>query len=656
MTTRIRRFLFLWPALALFAAAVALADEPCEWCENIVHEAETRLAAVPRDPACEGRPAFGRCAAPTVPLGGFLIELPTNLSSVFTLSAQSTGPNSFLVRGTDSYGRRMLLKVVNGVLEGSIDGPQERWDIVSDSAGPRLVERPANIVAPDGDDVIEPPADEKRGPQAAAKAALAPLASAPASGPVTADLLVLYTPEVEAELGGYDGLIAHVVYLEALLNDTLEASGVTHRIRLVGIEPSDVPNELYPRDAVEVLREDLAAAAAREALGADLVLLLRKITVDQEANQAGVAYVFQNSAVAADYAYGVASLGCVIDESQSFMVCGGDDVVLHEIGHMLGAGHEMGAEGVRWKSYSYASACGNPINGAYTLVGSRPPWVRYYSSPIVVHEGFLCGDGVTSDNARTIQEALPIVADFRAPVDTLTPSIEIVVSPSTVYVGEEVTIGWFALNVDQCEAFGDWSGSKPTSGTETFVPTEAGTRFLRLSCMNGVESILGSATLEVLTQAAPVVEISVTPSSVLVNETATIEWATADASSCSAAGAWMGVKALAGAQSVSFSIPGEYVFELTCEGPGGSTSAEATLTVEALPDENEDAPQGPPGSDEEETESSSGGGGATGLEGLFFLLAIVGLKLYQRRLRHAPVRVSASRARLPQAKRRAKGH
>lgn len=607
MTQR-RTFYSLVPAVLVLTPFFARADS-CDWCNVITERAVTSLAEPAPGPACQGRAAIGRCAVPSVDLGTLAVRLPSGSTSSFAVTARAAGEDAYLVRGTDSYGRRLILKVVNGQLHGAVDGPNDRWDIVSKSDGPHVVERSSNKEGgPGGADYIRPSGPTAAAPATAAmKPSPAPTAT---SGAATADLLVLYTPEAEADLGGPEALIAHVVYLETLLNDTLAASHVDDRIRIVGIEPSAIPNDLTPSDALPVLQSDPSAAAAREAVGADLVLLLRKLTFDTEADEAGIAYVFQDFPNAADYAFGVASLGCVDAGSESVKVCGSDDVVLHEVGHMLGAGHEIEAPGSGWKPYSHAFGCGDPAKAALTIVGTRPPFVRVYSSPIVAHEGFLCGDAETADNARVIQESLPIVAAFRAAASGISPSVVIVVKPREVAVGTEVTISWFGTNVDACSASGDWLGDKTPSGTERFTPSRAGDHTFALACSNGAQSVSGLATLEVFDDTPPEVQISVTPRSVVVNEAAIVDWTASAATNCSATGAWSGDRPLTGQQSVSFAAPGQYTLGLTCEGPGGSTNAESVLTVHAPPSQ----PNSP-------SESRGGGGGATGLGMLALLFA-----------------------------------
>ncbi|MEO1320206.1 MAG: hypothetical protein AAFV30_06515, partial [Pseudomonadota bacterium] len=71
------------------------------------------------------------------------------------------------------------------------------------------------------------------------------------------------------------------------------------------------------------------------------------------------------------------------------------------------------------------------------------------------------------------------------------------------------------------------------------------------------------------------------PSTVTVNAASTISWNSTDAESCTASGDWSGDKTLAG-QEQSDPLQSTAVFNLSCEGPGGTASE--SVTVEVVPD------------------------------------------------------------------------
>jgi hypothetical protein len=49
------------------------------------------------------------------------------------------------------------------------------------------------------------------------------------------------------------------------------------------------------------------------------------------------------------------------------------------------------------------------------------------------------------------------------------PDVELNANPLSVPAGSDSTLTWTTTNVDSCEAYGDWSGSKPLSGSESVL-------------------------------------------------------------------------------------------------------------------------------------------------------------------------------------------
>ena len=78
---------------------------------------------------------------------------------------------------------------------------------------------------------------------------------------------------------------------------------------------------------------------------------------------------------------------------------------------------------------------------------------------------------------------------------------------------------------------------------------------------------------------APTVTIAVSPTSIVAGDSATVTWATTNATACTASGAWSGTQTCSGSASVSPTAPGTYTYALAVVGPGGNATASATLTV-----------------------------------------------------------------------------
>lgn len=71
------------------------------------------------------------------------------------------------------------------------------------------------------------------------------------------------------------------------------------------------------------------------------------------------------------------------------------------------------------------------------------------------------------------------------------------------------------------------------------------------------------------------VSISANPTTIMVEEATTITWSSANASFCTASGAWSGDKSLSGSESIVMNDFGEQTFTLTC----GTASASVMVTV-----------------------------------------------------------------------------
>jgi hypothetical protein len=84
---------------------------------------------------------------------------------------------------------------------------------------------------------------------------------------------------------------------------------------------------------------------------------------------------------------------------------------------------------------------------------------------------------------------------------------------------------------------------------------------------------------------APTVRISVSPSGIpAAGQPATLGWSSANASTCSASGAWTGSELTSGSLLVSPPAPGTYTYTLSCSSTGSSAAtASATLTVTPAP-------------------------------------------------------------------------
>jgi len=176
-------------------------------------------------------------------------------------------------------------------------------------------------------------------------------------------------------------------------------------------------------------------------------------------------------------------------------------------------------------------------------------------------------------------EAVTVAVGIQPP--PAPPTVSLSANPPSVGLNETTTLTWSSSNADNCLAFGDWTGSKPTSGSETSAPLAANSTFT-LVC--GGAGGATSQSVNVTVNApppppAPTVSLSANPLSVSYNGSSTLNWSSTNATSCTASGAWSGSRATSGSQTRS-SLTTTSTFILTCIGAGGSASQSVTVSVE----------------------------------------------------------------------------
>jgi hypothetical protein len=132
----------------------------------------------------------------------------------------------------------------------------------------------------------------------------------------------------------------------------------------------------------------------------------------------------------------------------------------------------------------------------------------------------------------------------------------------------------FTLDGQSCSAATDGTGTASC----TVTPTTAGVATLSAAFAGGTPYVAAQATRRVdllvaATLPAPTVTIGVNPSSIAVGGSATLTWSSANATSCTASGAWSGTQATSGSQTVSPGVAGTDTYTLTCTGSGGASGA-----------------------------------------------------------------------------------
>ncbi len=82
-------------------------------------------------------------------------------------------------------------------------------------------------------------------------------------------------------------------------------------------------------------------------------------------------------------------------------------------------------------------------------------------------------------------------------VGTSSPTVTLSASPASINAGSTSTLSWTSANATSCTAFGGWSGTKATSGSEAVGPLDQTTVF-SLTCTGTGGSATGTATVTVV--------------------------------------------------------------------------------------------------------------------------------------------------------------
>lgn len=162
------------------------------------------------------------------------------------------------------------------------------------------------------------------------------------------------------------------------------------------------------------------------------------------------------------------------------------------------------------------------------------------------------------------------------------PSISFTATPTSVLSGGTTTLSWSASNATSCTASGGWAGTKATSGTQVSGALTVATDFV-LTCTGAGGTASRTVTVNV-TQPVPTLTLTAAPAALVQGGSSTLTWNSANATSCTASGAWSGTKPTSGSESTgTLSSVGTFSYTLSCSGPGGVTSRTANVVVSAAP-------------------------------------------------------------------------
>lgn len=219
--------------------------------------------------------------------------------------------------------------------------------------------------------------------------------------PTVIDFLVLYTPQALAGAGSEEGIRALIDFAIAENNFCYENSGINVRWNVVGQQLASYHDSGSLRTDWAWLRDN--SETLRNLYRADLVMLL------VETDRFGTAGIAGGNHTA--FLRPVINLGTY--------------VVTHEVGHLLGAGHDRFTCAYRSKNsgcgafYSFSYGYRFPSEGInYSTIMAYEPGrtIPYYSNPDVLFRGVPTGVAAgtnAANNAATITQRAPAIADLR---------------------------------------------------------------------------------------------------------------------------------------------------------------------------------------------------------------------------------------------------
>lgn len=241
------------------------------------------------------------------------------------------------------------------------------------------------------------------------------VANAASGSPAQIDLLILFTGQMQTQLGGYAATIARLNLLVATANNVYANSQIYVSLNLVyaqAISYSYSDKAVSDDTALNSMQSDSAVAALRNQYGADVVVMVRPF----QASVCGLGFQTLNFSYS-DYAFAV-----VEDGSNGGYYC---DVttLTHEVGHVMGAAHDVAT------SLQSAAQSGQNCNADpnYPCTDGTPSYNR----------------GYCNGNAGTIM-SYPIAANGCAPLSPYfsNPNLNTCNSGSCgVPIGTSYTVG-----------------------------------------------------------------------------------------------------------------------------------------------------------------------------------------------------------------------
>ncbi|HLK97614.1 MAG TPA: M12 family metallo-peptidase [Hymenobacter sp.] len=273
----------------------------------------------------------------------------------------------------------------------------------------------------------------------------------------TVDVLLGYTTGFASRFGGQSQAVTRLNQLVEITNQAYINSEVNGAIRLVGTLQVNYPDTGTNSTALRELTGTSGSGpapvpaslaplrAARDQFGADLVSLVRAYSYEQDG--CGVAWLLgadeQPITASTDAAFGYSvTSNLPANESASGpdgkkYFCAAESLT-HELGHLMGSAHDAPNAPQKGRfPYSYGLKTSPSAGNFYTIMAygdDNQNFYRSFSNPRIFKCGpspgnRACGVENQADNARSLNQTIPVVATFKAtvvPHDTLPLNLNVI--------------------------------------------------------------------------------------------------------------------------------------------------------------------------------------------------------------------------------------
>lgn len=245
------------------------------------------------------------------------------------------------------------------------------------------------------------------------------------------DVVVFYTQYALAEVSGITEMENVIQYAIDITNDSLNSSKVNAHVNLVHTQPITIPNEDESNISPFVFSQDPSIVASREEHNADIVMLIVGETFYTcgEATRAGS--IVSPDGRSFEELTEEEIINDVKDDikDSAFVAFVKRECITsqwtfpHEIGHLLGAGHnELALQMDNEPALEpWAKAHVNSTEKIATIMYNSPSQecgggcgiLDLFSNPNIAYEGIPLGIAGVADNVRTMNKMAPAVARFR---------------------------------------------------------------------------------------------------------------------------------------------------------------------------------------------------------------------------------------------------